>query len=46
MVDADKGKRVSSLERDKSRLEDSVRQHVRTEKTLETERNFFAAVFE
>jgi diguanylate cyclase (GGDEF)-like protein/PAS domain S-box-containing protein len=46
MVDADKGKRVSSLERDKSRLEDSVRQHVRTEKTLETERNFFAAVLE
>jgi diguanylate cyclase (GGDEF)-like protein/PAS domain S-box-containing protein len=46
MVAADKRERTSRLERDKSRLEDSVRQHVRTEKALETERDFFAAVLE
>ena len=46
MVDADSRERTSRLERDKSRLEDSVRQHVRTEKLLETERDLFAAVLE
>jgi diguanylate cyclase (GGDEF)-like protein/PAS domain S-box-containing protein len=46
MVDADKPERTSRLEREKSRLEDRVRRHVRTEKALETERDFFAAVLE
>lgn len=46
MADADSRERTSRLERDKSRLEDSVRQHVRTEKSLETKRDLFAAVLE
>jgi diguanylate cyclase (GGDEF)-like protein/PAS domain S-box-containing protein len=46
MVEGDKERQASRLERDKSRLENSVRQHLRTEKTLETERDFFAAVLE
>ena len=46
MVDADKREQTGYLEREKSRLEASERQHVRTEKALETERDFFAAVLE
>jgi diguanylate cyclase (GGDEF)-like protein/PAS domain S-box-containing protein len=43
MVNADKRGRTSRLERDNSRLKDSVRQHVRTEKSLETERDLVTA---
>jgi len=46
MVDADKREQTNHLEREKSRLEASERQHLRTEKALETERDFFAAVLE
>jgi diguanylate cyclase (GGDEF)-like protein/PAS domain S-box-containing protein len=46
MVDADKRERTRPQEREKSRLEDSLRRHVRTERALETERDFFAAVLE
>ena len=43
---ADKQERMSSLETEKSVLEDSLRQHVHSEKILEMERDFFAAVLE
>jgi diguanylate cyclase (GGDEF)-like protein/PAS domain S-box-containing protein len=46
MVDVEKREQTSHLEREKSRLEDRVRQHARAEKALETERDFFAAVLE
>jgi len=46
MVNADKRERTSRRERDRSRLENNVREHVRTEQSLETERDLFAAVLE
>ncbi|HJW74565.1 MAG TPA: sensor domain-containing diguanylate cyclase [Thermoleophilia bacterium] len=46
MVEADKREQTSYLELEKSRLEESERQHVRTEKALERERDFLAAVLE
>jgi diguanylate cyclase (GGDEF)-like protein/PAS domain S-box-containing protein len=44
LADADKSKGTSRLEREKSLLQVSVREHVRTEKALEIERDFLAAV--
>jgi diguanylate cyclase (GGDEF)-like protein/PAS domain S-box-containing protein len=44
MAEAGKTEGADSLKREKSRLESSVREHVRTEKALETERDFLAAV--
>ena len=46
MVDAEAQGQTSRLEGEKSRLEQDVRQHVHTEKALETQRDFFAAVLE
>ena len=46
MVDAKAQEQTSRLEGEKSRLEEDVREHVRSEKALETERDFFAAVLE
>ncbi len=46
LADADKGKETNRLEREESRLQASVREHVRTEKALETERDFLAAVLD
>ena len=46
MVEVDEQEQPSNLQRENSRLEDSLRQHVRTEQALETKRDFFAAVLE
>ena len=46
MVDAEAQEQTSRLEGEKSRLEENVREHVRSEKALATERDFFAAVLE
>ena len=46
MIDAEAQGQTSRLEGEKSRLEQDVRQHVHTEKALETQRDFFAAVLE
>jgi diguanylate cyclase (GGDEF)-like protein/PAS domain S-box-containing protein len=46
MANAEEQEQTSRLEGERSRLEENVREHVRTEKALETERDFFAAVLE
>jgi diguanylate cyclase (GGDEF)-like protein/PAS domain S-box-containing protein len=46
MIDADTPERRGGSGVENSRLEDGVRAHRRSEKTLETERDFFAAVLE
>jgi diguanylate cyclase (GGDEF)-like protein/PAS domain S-box-containing protein len=46
MVDSEAQEQTSRLEGEKSRLEMDVRQHVHTEKALETQRDFFADVLE
>jgi len=46
MAGTEKREGTDRLKREKSRLEDSLRKHERTEKALETERDFFAAVLE
>ena len=46
MIDAEEQEQTSRLEGERSRLEENVREHVRREKALETERDFCTAVLE